>query len=171
MRKLKDSKGQRNAASRINICGISLCLGVFVFLIQGRLLQGQTPATLVITGSVQDQSGAAFLGAQVDLLKDGQQQSTTTTDTSGAFRFDSLQPGNYEVRTHKEGFKTEISKVRVGNRSPGRLRVVLFVENLNQQITVSGDTPEISTDPSENRDIATVDRQAMDDLPIFDQDV
>src|SRR5437867_4219275 len=170
-RKLKDTKEQGNAASRTRICGILLCLGVFVFLTQGGLLQGQTPAALVIMGSVQDQSGAAFLGAQVDLLKDGQQQNTTTTDTSGAFRFDSLQPGNYEVRTHKEGFKTEISKVTLGNQSPGRLRVVLFVENLNQLITVSGDTPEISTDPSENRDVATVDRQALDDLPVFDQDV
>ncbi len=169
--KLKDSKGQRNAASRINICGISLCLGVFVFLIQGRFLQGQTPATLVITGTVQDQSGAAFLGAQVDLLKDGQQQRTTTTDTSGAFRFDRLQPRNYEVRTYREGFKTDITKVTVGNRSPGRLRIVLSIENLNQQITVSGDNPEVSTDPSENRDVAAVDRQALDDLPIFDQDV
>src|SRR5947208_13456490 len=170
-RKLKDTKGQRNAASRINICGISLCLGVFVFLIQGRFLQGQTPATLVITGTVQDQSGAAFLGAQVDLLKDGQQQRTTTTDTSGAFRFDRLQPGNYEVRTYREGFKTDINKMTVGNRSPGRLRIVLFIETLNQQITVSGDTPEVSTDPSENRDVAAVDRQALDDLPIFDEDV
>ena len=169
-RKQKDTKAQRKAW-RTGIYGISLCLGVFLFLIQGRLLQGQTPATLVITGSVQDQTGAAFLGAQVDLLRDRQQQRTTTTDTSGAFRFDRLQPGNYEVRTYKEGFKTDISKVTVGNRSPGRLRIVLFVENLNQQITVSGDNPEVSTDPSENRDVAAVDRQALDDLPIFDQDV
>ena len=142
-----------------------------MFLIQNRLLHGQIPTTLAITGSVQDQSGAAFLGAQVDLLKDGQQQRTTTTDTSGAFRIDRLQPGNYEVRTYKEGFKTDITKVTVGNRSPGRLRIVLSIENLNQQITVSGDNPGVSTDPSENRDVAAVDRQALDDLPIFDQDV
>ena len=171
MRKRKDTRAQGNAASRTRICGIFLCFGVWLFLIQNRLVQGQIPTSLAITGSVQDQSGAAFLGAQVDLLKDELQQRTTTTDTSGAFRFDRLQPGNYEVRTHKEGFKTEISKVTVGNRSPGRLRIVLFVENLNQQITVSGDNPEISTDPSANRDVAVVDRQALDDLPIFDQDV
>ncbi len=171
MRKRKDTRVQGNAASRTRICGIFLCFGVWLFLIQNRLVQGQIPTSLAITGSVQDQSGAAFLGAQVDLLKDELQQRTTTTDTSGAFRFDRLQPGNYEVRTHKEGFKTEISKVTVGNRSPGRLRIVLFVENLNQQITVSGDNPEISTDPSANRDVAVVDRQALDDLPIFDQDV
>src|SRR5437867_5804222 len=142
-----------------------------MFLIQNRLLHGQIPTTPAITGSVQDQSGAAFLGAQVDLLKDGQQQRTTTTDTSGTFRIDRLQPGNYEVRTYKEGFKTDITKVTVGNRSPGRLRIVLSIENLNQQITVSGDNPEVSTDPSENRDVAAVDRQALDDLPIFDQDI
>src|SRR5947208_15241896 len=119
MRKHKDARTPGSAESRTRICGILLCLGVFMFLIQNRPLHGQIPTALAITGSVQDQSGAAFLGAQVDLLKDGQQQSTTTTDTSGAFRFDSLQPGNYEVRTHKEGCKVEISNGRVANRSPG----------------------------------------------------
>src|SRR5262245_18598232 len=142
MREHKDAETQGSAASRTRICGIWLCLGVFMFLIQNRLLNGQIPTTPAITGSVQDQSGAAYLGAQVDLLKDGQQQRTTTTDTSGAFRFDSLQPGNYEVRTHKEGFKTDISKLTVGNRTPGRLRNVLSIENLHEQISVSDDKTE-----------------------------
>src|SRR5262245_8835517 len=133
--------------------------------------QAQAQANLVITGIVQDQTGAAFLGAQVDLLRDRREDRTTTTDASGAFRFERLQPGNYEVRTHKEGFKTDTSKVTVGNRSPGRLRIVLSIENLNQQITVNDDTPDVSTDASDNRDVAAVDRQALDNLPIFDQDV
>ena len=131
----------------------------------------QAQTNLVINGIVQDQTGAAFLGARADLLKDGEQQRTTVTDASGSFRFERVQPGNYEVRVHQEGFKTETVRVAVGTRSPGRLRIVLSIETLNQQITVSGDAAEISTDPSENRDIATVDRQALDDLPIFDQDV
>src|SRR5438876_3620176 len=171
MRKHKYTETQRSAASRLRICGILLCLGVFMFLIQNRPLHGQIPTALAMTGSVQDQSGAAFLGAQVDLLKDGELQRTVTTDASGTFRFEGVASGNYEVRTHAEGFKTDTSKVNVGTRSPRRLRIVLPIENLNQQITVSGDTPEISTDPSENKDVATVDRQALDDLPVFDQDV
>src|SRR5579862_4638225 len=133
--------------------------------------QGQSAANLVITGAVQDQTGGAVLGAQVDLVKDGVQQRTVTTDASGVFRFENVLPGNYELRTHAEGFKTDISKVNAGARSPGRLRIVLTIENLNQEITVSGDAPEVSTDPAENRDVAAVDRQALDDLPIFDQDV
>src|SRR3989475_11276975 len=140
-RKQRDIRAQRNAALGPGSCGVSLCLAVFLFFIYGSLLQGQTSASLVITGTVQDQSGAAFLGAQVDLLKDGQQQRTTTTDTSGAFRIDRLQPGNYEVRTYKEGFKTDITKVTVGNRSPGRLRIVLSTEKINQQLTHRGDNP------------------------------
>src|SRR5207249_11830960 len=144
---------------------------LLLMLISARGVQAQVQPNLVINGIVQDQTGAAFCGADVVLLKDGEQQRSTTTDASGAFRFDRLQPGNYEVRTYREGFKTDITKVTVGNRSPGRLRIVLSIENLNQQITVSGDNPEVSTDPSENRDVAAVDRQALDDLPIFDQDV
>ena len=134
------------------------------------LALGQSTSNFVITGTVQDQTGAAFFGAQVDLLKNGEQPATVTTDASGEFRFERVLSGTYEVRTHAEGFKTDISKVTVGRRSPGTLRIVLPIENLTQQITVSSDTPEVSTDPSENRDVAAVDRKALDDLPIFDQD-
>src|SRR5438093_5060612 len=148
-----------------------LCTSLLLMLICARSVQGQVQANLVINGIVQDQSGAVFLGAQVDLLKDGEQQRSVTTDASGAFRFDRVPSGNYELRTHREGFKTDISKVTVGTRSPGRLRIVLAIGSLNQQITVSDDTPGVSTDPSENRDVAAVDRQALDDLPIFDQDI
>ncbi|PYS10066.1 MAG: hypothetical protein DMG15_22010 [Acidobacteria bacterium] len=134
-------------------------------------LLSQAQINLVISGIVQDQSGAAFLGAEVDLLQGGTELRTTTTDASGAFRFDRLQPGSYEVRTHKEGFKSDSTKVTVGTRSPGRLRIVLSIETLNQQITVNENSAAITTDPSENRDAAALDRQALDDLPIFDQDV
>src|SRR5437867_4376882 len=123
-------------------------------------IQAQAQANLVISGVVQDQTGAVFFGAQVDLLRDGNEERTTTTDASGAFRFDNLQPGNYAVRTRKEGFKTDTMKVTVGTRSPGRLRIVLSIETLNQQITVQGDAADVSTDSSENRDVAAVDRQA-----------
>src|SRR5262245_45332358 len=142
-----------------------------IMLISVGIAYGQAQPNLVINGIVQDQTGAAFLGAQVDLMKDGEQQRSTETDASGAFRFDKLLPGNYEVRTHKEGFKTDISKITVGTRSPGRLRIVLSIQTLNQQITVNDDTTNVTTDPSENRDVASVDRQALDSLPIFDQDI
>jgi len=153
---------------RLRFSVFAVLLGM---MMSARLSEGQTQPNLVINGIVQDQTGAAFFGARVDLLKDGEQQHTETTDVSGAFRFDKIQPGNYEVRTQKEGFKTDISKITVGTRSPGRLRIVLSIETLNQQITVKDDTPDLSTNASENRDVASVDRQSLDNLPIFDQDI
>ena len=150
---------------------VSVCAALLGMLISARLTQAQAQTNLIINGIVQDQTGAAFFGARVDLIKGGEQQRSVATDVSGAFRFDNVQPGNYEVRTQKEGFKTDISKITVGSRSPGRLRIVLSIETLNQQITVNDDTPDLSTDASENRDVATVDRQALDNLPIFDQDI
>jgi Carboxypeptidase regulatory-like domain len=130
---------------------------LLLMLILARPAHGQAQPNLVVNGVVQDQTGAAFFGAQVDLLKGGVQQATTTTDASGSFRFERVQPGNYEVRIHQEGFKTETVKVAIGSRSPARLRIVLSIETLNQQITVSGDAAEVSIDSSENRDVATVD--------------
>jgi len=159
-----------NTPSRGNV-RLWLCTSLLLMLISARGVQAQVQPNLVINGIVQDQTGAAFFGADVVLLKDGEQQRSTTTDASGAFRFDRLQPGNYEVRTQREGFKTDTRKLVLGTRPPARLRIVLSIETLNQQITVSGDTPEVSTDPNENRDVAAVDRQALDDLPIFDQDI
>jgi len=110
-----------------------LCRSLLLILIAARSVQGQTQPNLVINGIVQDQSGAAFLGAEVYLLKDGEQQRATMTDASGTFRFDRLQPGNYELRTHKEGFKTDTTKLVVGTRSPARLRIVLSIETLNRR--------------------------------------
>src|ERR1041384_2088358 len=144
---------------------------LIVLLTSASLALGQAVPNIAITGTVQDQTGAAFLGAQVDLLKNGEQLRTSTTDASGTFRFDRVPSGSYEVRAHAEGFKTDTTKVNVGARSPGRLRIVLPIEVLNQEITVSGGTVEVSTEASENRDVAAGDRQALDDLPVFDQDV
>ena len=116
----------------------SRAAAVLILIVGHTTLEAQSG--LVITGVVQDQTGAAFFGADVVLLKDGEQQRSTTTDTSGAFRFDRLQPGNYEVRIQREGFKTDTRKLVLGTRPPAPLRIVLSIETLNQQITVSGHT-------------------------------
>src|SRR5213593_4159851 len=86
---------------------LRVCTSLLLMLTLARLSQAQAQTNLVINGIVQDQTGAAFLASRADLLKDGEQQRTTATDASGSFRFERVQPGNYEVRVHQEGFKTE----------------------------------------------------------------
>jgi hypothetical protein len=96
-----------NRRRRFSVCAV--LLGI---LISARLTEGQAQPSLVINGIVQDQTGAAFLGASVDLLKDGEQQRSVATDISGSFRFDNVQPGNYEVRTQKQASRQTFPKLR-----------------------------------------------------------
>src|SRR6266571_584164 len=103
----------------------SLLWASFLITLWVAQTEAQAQVNLTISGIVQDQSGAVFLGAEVDLLRSGTQQQTMATDASGSFRFDKVQPGNYEVRTRRAGFKTDTAKVTVGTRSPARLRIVL----------------------------------------------
>src|SRR5207244_8799589 len=89
---------------------------------------------------------------------------------AGTFRFEGVPPGNYEVRVEQQGFKPSVSRVRVGNQSPRPLSVVLALADLQQQVTVQEQLSQVSTNTSENLDTVTMDRSALDDLPIFDQD-
>src|SRR5439155_19229817 len=98
-------------------------------------LLSQAQINLVISGIVQDQSGAAFLGAEVDLLQVGTELRTTTTDASGAFRFDKHQPGSYEVSTHKECFNIDSTIFTFGTRSQGRKSFYQLTESLIHYLT------------------------------------
>jgi len=60
-----------------------------------------------LSGNVTDTSGAVVAGAQVTALEvqTGVTQ-TTTTDSSGIYRFASLSPGTYKVTISASGFVT-----------------------------------------------------------------
>jgi Ca-activated chloride channel family protein len=62
--------------------------------------------TGMIAGTVIDQAGTAVAGATVELLASQRVLRTTTTDGQGAFRFEGVSAGKYEVR------------VRFGRSSP-----------------------------------------------------
>jgi len=48
-------------------------------------------------------------------------------------------------------------------------RVKLQIANLQQEVTVAGDDVEVSTQTESNLDIAALDRNTLDNAPIFDQ--
>ena len=73
-----------------------------------------------ITGTVVDPHQAGVLGAKVTLQRvDGPEVQSASADSIGAFRFEGVPTGNYEVRVQQEGFKPSVSRVRIGNRLPG----------------------------------------------------
>ncbi|HYP07976.1 MAG TPA: TonB-dependent receptor [Bryobacteraceae bacterium] len=86
----------------------SLLLAVFVFF--ASFASAQTSRG-TITGIVTDSSGAAAPGASVELKgKDTGVVRTTSTNESGVYRFDAVDPGVYEVAIKAQGFKTHANR-------------------------------------------------------------
>jgi hypothetical protein len=132
----------------------------------------QTPNDrFMISGIVVDPSGAGAPGVKVTLQKtDGSGARTTVTGDLGAFQFAALSAGTFEVVVQGEGFASEKVPVKISNRSPAPLRITLKLADMRQQVTVSDSANQVSVNAPDNLDTVTLDRQMLDNLPIFDQD-
>jgi hypothetical protein len=149
----------RAAAALIAICATAA------------LASAQTAAPVVVTGVVQDQTGAVLPGAIVELVSaGGAVAQSMAADAAGTFRFEKVPPGPYELRATFEGFKSASLRVRVGARSPSPQKLVLGLADLQQEITVSDGTTEVGTAASSNVDAVEVDQGMLESLPMFDQD-
>ena len=93
-----------------------------------------------VTGVVQDQTGAVLPGAQVVLAAAGATaaEQSVLSEANGSFRFERVAPGAYDIRTEFPGFKPNVAHVRVAARAPGPLTVVMQIEGLTQEVSVSG---------------------------------
>lgn len=83
-------------------------LALFVVLSSGHLL-AQATATGTLQGTVKDKSGAMVAGAGVvaTFTATAVTRSTTTDDT-GAYRFDFVPAGTYQIKITKQGFATVV---------------------------------------------------------------
>ncbi|HEV2986458.1 MAG TPA: carboxypeptidase regulatory-like domain-containing protein, partial [Vicinamibacterales bacterium] len=149
-------------------------IAVTLLLATVRLSYGQSSAPVVVTGVVQDQTGAVLAGASIELVSvSGAAASvvqSTTADGTGAFKFEKVAPGQYELRATYEGFKPASARLRVGSRSPGAQKLVLAIAGLTQEITVSNAAAEVDATVSNNVDAVTVDQSMLESLPVFDHD-
>jgi hypothetical protein len=135
--------------------------------------QSSSPSSRPITGTLVDPSGAAIANAQVSLLaSDGKLLARAATDTSGSFRFDNLAPGNYTLEFHAEGFRDARINTSLSAKPQIPIRVILEIAVPNETVTVATgvSAPLVSTESSENQNTNTIDRNALDRIPVFDQD-
>jgi outer membrane receptor protein involved in Fe transport len=127
---------------------------------------------VVVAGAVQDQTGAILPGASVQLVTSGGVViQTIVSDAAGAFHFDRVPPGDYNLRVEFSGFAPKETRVRIGGRAPGPLTIVMQIEGLAQEVSVSGGGNETSARGDANLDAVTIGDKALDDLPILDNDV
>lgn len=138
---------------------ISLCL-LLSYSTVGQEARGS------IVGAVTDPSGAVLPNAPVVVtnMSMGTRVSVPTND-SGRFTAPYLIPGTYSVLVEQQGFKRflrEGIEVRVNDRL--EVNVQLEVGAAEQTVTVTGDTPLLST---ESASLGTVvDGRRVSELPI-----
>jgi len=130
------------------------------------------PVGQVVAGIAVDATGAILPNAPVALMTTSNATvQTTTTDAAGAFRFENVQPGRYEIRVTFEGFRPTTAAVTVGTRAPSPLTVKLPLATVRQEITVTGRVAEVSTTAATNSDAVALDQNLIESLPVFDQDL
>ena len=134
--------------------------------------QSQSASTRVISGTVLDPSGAAIAGAQVLLLASDKPIAEATADASGSFRFDYIPPGSYILQFHADGFRETRVPVNLTSKRQTSVHANMQVAVLNESVTVAtGDSlPSVSTENASNQNTNTIDRNALDRVPVFDQD-
>jgi Carboxypeptidase regulatory-like domain len=133
---------------------------------------GSSPSG-TISGTLVDPSGAAIAKAQVSLLgPDSKPLAQTVTGKTGYFSFDKVAFGKYVLQFSAEGFREAVIETTVTEKQGNALRITLQISVQTESVTVAsgGVVPLVTTETSENQNTNIVDRDALDRVPVFDQD-
>ncbi len=117
-----------------------------------------------VQGVVTDPSDAAIANASVRLRnQDTAVESSTTTSTSGNYRFSSLPPGHYTLTVATSGFKTQSVSLILGTSETQGINVKMSLASASEAVSVTAEAPVLDTD--ETRLQATLSSNTVRDLP------
>lgn len=122
-----------------------------------------------VQGTVVDITGATVPGAAVTLINTATKvEQTMNADRGGVYRFQSLAPGDYEVRASAQGFGESKVSFRLQTAENRDVAVSLPVANVNTAVEVSTQAPILDT--ADSRLQYTVDQQVLSTLPLSTRD-
>jgi Carboxypeptidase regulatory-like domain len=140
-----------------------MLLGLTVFFAQ-IAVQAQTTGSL--SGTITDQANAVVAGATVTLQSNvATGERSAVTDSNGAFDFQALLPGTYQISVEASGFKKSIAReIVVSVNLNTQVNVQLEIGLANESVTVTATQEVLNTaSPSLTNVINT--RQVVD-LPL-----
>jgi hypothetical protein len=118
-----------------------------------------------LVGTVIDSSSAVVPNASVEATKiDTGITTTTTTGSTGAYRFENLPVGTYRIVVKSGGFKTAVQQVDIVLNQTGTLNVTLTLGATSETIEVSGVAATIDTTSAQLQ--STYDERFSQDLGI-----
>lgn len=119
-----------------------------------------------IVGTVNDPTGAAVPSVTVTATnkRTGQMRQTKANE-AGGYSFVAVQPGNYEIKATKEGFRvTTETDVEVTSNNTTRVDVALQLGAVSEAVTVEAATATLQTDSASVR--AEVQSKDLTNLPV-----
>lgn len=134
-----------------------------------QLSQAQFKASL--RGAVVDQQGAVIPGATVTLTdKSTNRTITVMSDQNGIYTFNALPPDRFRLSAAHAGFdKKVLDDVTIIPEQLNALNVTLNVGQVNQTVTVSGETRALDSQTATLS--ATISSNEIQHLPSFNRDV
>ena len=99
-----------------------------------------------VTGNVVDENGAVISGANVEIRNVATGKTIyVQTGSDGNFVVTGLSNGNYKILTSVEGFSTGSNSVTLDGVDIKRLKIVLMVGDISEQVTVTATRTQVST--------------------------
>ena len=140
------------------------------FAIAPMLVLAQSP--VILTGVVEDESGAAVAGAKIALVQQiSSQTEETTSGETGSFRFEDLSPGNYLLKAEASGFDPYEEVLTIRSQETKPFTIKLKVGSVKAQVTVTlDDEDEVSTSES-NTSSTRISNDLLGALPTDAEDV
>ncbi|HEX9927047.1 MAG TPA: TonB-dependent receptor [Pyrinomonadaceae bacterium] len=116
-------------------------LAALFFISPPSRIQAQQNSSGSVSGSVRDAAGAVVANADVRLLSSQQLiLSATKTDAEGLFKFENVKPGSYVVMAERRDFSPQREAVQINGGAAARVNLILEVNQLNEQVTVTAET-------------------------------
>ena len=137
-----------------------------VILLSPLLMRAQVANNTSLVGTVVDSSGSPVSGSQVTAVEENTKvKSTVRTNGNGYYAITFILPGTYDITVEESGFK-KITKtgVIVPVDQAVRTDFSLTVGAADTSITVSADTPPMSTDDATLGE--TIESNQVQDLPV-----
>ncbi len=134
------------------------CLGVG--LIHAQEFRG------TFSGSVTDRQGKVIARAKVTATSvDTGVNTTTSTETSGAYNIPFLPPGDYIIRAEAPGFKIAVRQgLKLSTGEHPVIDLMLDVGDINQSVTVTADVPLVESSSASTGQVIT--SAEVEDFPL-----
>src|SRR5215475_7511539 len=141
------------------------CVGVLLGFLLVACASVFAQFTGSIQGNVEDSSNAAVSGAKIALTNPATGvASSTTSDSSGNYRFVSLAPGAYKLTVEATGFSKSQIDINLLTEQNLSVPITLKVGSISEQVTVTTEAPVVDT--ADSRTHLTLESRSVAQLPV-----